>query len=274
LFIFKDNEGEFHFRTNWHEAVIRRAAEEGVRCVNKHIEPTAPAVNRTTKPQVTAAEVGLDFPFPRMSWPERERWAAARQPARDSWVSQRPSDLATKAEIDTLVGALIRLRDMESGTARRRLTTAIKDLGKDVFPYFSAASEPGARQLIEVLYRRRQDADTMYKEAWQRHRDTRPVDDAAWAAELQRRAAIESEFAAAWAGRMDNERVATLTAADKGGEPAVSTVNSQTSDIVEALGRMPEGDRRAVLRALARTVEHLNYLALDEAPPTEEGAQP
>jgi hypothetical protein len=109
----------------------------------------------------------------------------------------RLSDFATSAEIDNLIRALQQLHETQAGVARRRVTDAIKKLRNNTFPV--VAEVPEARRLMEPLHRRYQDAHDLHKQAWSQHRDDRPVDDAAWAVELRRRAAIESEFAAAWA---------------------------------------------------------------------------
>ena len=108
-----------------------------------------------------------------------------------------PFEFCTSAEIDNRIRALQQLHETQAGIARRRITEAIKQLRNDTFPYIPEV--PEAQRLLEPLRRRREDAHNLHRQAWSRHRDDRPVDDAAWAAELQRRAAIESEFAAAWA---------------------------------------------------------------------------
>jgi hypothetical protein len=135
---------------------------------------------------------------PPISWPTRDNWTAPRQPRYpDGSIPLRPSSFATSAEIDNLIRALQQLHETQAGVARRRVTEAIKKLRNDTFPY--VAEVPEAKRLLEPLHRRLQDAHNLLKQAWSQHRDDRPVDDAAWAAELQRRATIESEFAAAWA---------------------------------------------------------------------------
>jgi hypothetical protein len=140
---------------------------------------------------------------PRIQWPLRDRWAALRQPHPDGLLPVRPSAFASSTEINNLIRALERLRDTQAGVAKRRVTEAIKKLRNDTFPYISEV--PEAKQLVAPLHCRRRNAHELHKQAWSRHRDDQPVDDAAWEAELQRRAAIESEFAAAWAERMKLE---------------------------------------------------------------------
>jgi hypothetical protein len=141
---------------------------------------------------------------PSMSWPLRDRWAAERQPRfPDSWIPVCLSTFATPVEIDMFIFELQRLHETHSGVARRRITDAIKKLRSDQFP--SVAEVPEAKRLLEPLQRRRDDAHELHRKAWSQHRDDLPVDDAAWQAELERRAAIEHEFAAAWAERMKLE---------------------------------------------------------------------
>ena len=72
-----------------------------------------------------------------------------------------------------------------------------------MLPYVSEVRE--AQKLLEPLRRRCQDARELHKQAWKQHRDARPVDDQAWQAELERRAAIETEFAALWNAREEAE---------------------------------------------------------------------
>jgi hypothetical protein len=147
---------------------------------------------------------------PPISWPTRDRWSAGRQPQHpDGWIPQRLSDFATSAEIGNLIRALQQLHETQAGVARRRVTEAIKKLRSDELS--SVPEVPEARRLLEPLQRRRWDAHELHKRAWSQHRDARPVDDAAWAEELQRRATIESEFAAAWV---------SLLKADEGNEAA------------------------------------------------------
>jgi hypothetical protein len=135
---------------------------------------------------------------PSISWPTRDRWTAERQPRYpDGHLSMWLSAFATKAEIIHVGTALERLRETLGGVERRRVTEAIKKLRDNTLPHVTEV--PEAQRLLEPLHRRRWDMHELHKRAWNQHRDARPVDDAAWEAELQRRAAIESEFAAAWA---------------------------------------------------------------------------
>jgi hypothetical protein len=141
---------------------------------------------------------------PQIHWPTRDNWAAKRQPKYpDGEIRQGLSVFATSAEIDNLVLALQRLQETQAGIARRRVTEAIKALRSGVLPYVPQV--PAAQQLLEPIRSRQQDAHKLHREVWSQHRDARPVDDDAWAVELQRRAAIESEFAAAWDERMKKE---------------------------------------------------------------------
>jgi hypothetical protein len=135
---------------------------------------------------------------PPISWPTRENWTTSRQPRHpDGRISQCLSNFATPTEIDNLIRALQQLHETQAGVARRRITEAIKQLRNDALPYLEKV--PAAQQLVEPLRRRRENAHELHKQAWSQHRDARPIDDFAWTVELQRRAAIESEFAAAWA---------------------------------------------------------------------------
>jgi hypothetical protein len=135
---------------------------------------------------------------PRIQWPLRDRWAAPRQPKYpDGSLPWSLSAFATSAEIDSLIRALQQVHETQVGVARRQVTEAIKKLRSDTLPYLPAI--PEAQRLLEPLRRRQRDAHELHKKAWSHHRDDRPVDDAAWEVELQRRAAIENEFAAAWA---------------------------------------------------------------------------
>jgi hypothetical protein len=135
---------------------------------------------------------------PPISWPTRDNWADKRQRRYpDGSILERLSNFATPAEIDNLIRALQQLHETQAGIARRRVTEAIKQLRKDTLPYIPEV--PEAQRLLEPLRRRRENAHELHKQAWSQYRDDRPIDDAAWATELQRRAAIESGFAAAWA---------------------------------------------------------------------------
>jgi hypothetical protein len=146
----------------------------------------------------------MTIKVPSISWPTRDNWAAQRQPRYpDGSLPGSLSDFASSAEIDNFIRALQQLHETQTGVARRRITEAIKKLRNDRFP--DVAEVPEAKRLMEPLHRRYTDAHNLHRQAWGQHRDERPVDDAAWAAELQRRAAIESEFAAAWNERMQRE---------------------------------------------------------------------
>jgi hypothetical protein len=135
---------------------------------------------------------------PPISWPTRENWTTSRQPRHpDGRISQCLSNFATPTEIDNLIRALVQLHATQAGVARRRITEAIKQLRSDTLPHLPEV--PAAQQLVEPLRHRRENALELHKQAWSQHRDARAVDDFAWTVELQRRAATESEFAAAWA---------------------------------------------------------------------------
>jgi hypothetical protein len=142
---------------------------------------------------------------PSISWPLRDSWEATRQPKYpDGSLSNGLSNFASPAEIDELIRALQRLHETQVGIARRRVTEAIKKLRNNELPYVTDV--PEAKRLLEPLRLRRQDMHELYKRAWSQHRNERPVDDAAWEAELRRRAAIENAFASAWASLLKTSR--------------------------------------------------------------------
>ena len=135
---------------------------------------------------------------PSISWPLRDRWAAERQPKYpDGFLSDGLSNFASPAEINELIRALQRLHETQVGIARRHVTEAIKKLRNNALPYVTEV--PEAKRLLEPLRLRRREMHELHKRAWSQHRNDRPVDDAAWEAELQRRTAIENAFASAWA---------------------------------------------------------------------------
>ena len=141
---------------------------------------------------------------PAISWPTRDNWGSPRQPIHpDGKLPQNLSSFATSTEIEALVRALQQLHEQQSGVAKRRITEAIRKLREDKLPYVSEVRE--AQKLLEPLRRRYQDATELHRQAWKQYRDARPVDDQAWQVELERRAAVEAEFAALWEAREEAE---------------------------------------------------------------------
>jgi hypothetical protein len=149
----------------------------------------------------------MTIKIPTITWPTRDGWTANRQ-ARypDGSLPTRPSNFLTLEEINHLGAELERLRETLTGVAKRRVTEAIKNLRNDASILFTTTTTTGFRQpLAEPILRRQHDAKELFRKVWSQHRDDRPVDDAAWELELQRRAVIEREFATAWSERMTKE---------------------------------------------------------------------
>jgi hypothetical protein len=141
-------------------------------------------------------------------WPSRAEWAKSVHTLHyEPEVSKRVSDYMTPPEIETLLRDL-RERWKEIGrklkTAseddrdtcqrqRRCINRAIKHVSEDGIPIVFDNSY-GAKDILAPLHKRYEDARQKAIKSAERAKRAKPVDDAAWAKELERRASVERYF--------------------------------------------------------------------------------